>query len=113
MLLLVAAFAGERVYARHKLERRAQRAVNTLRYAVDPQSNNLEPVSVVYFPSTHALCVEHKNQDRSGMPYISHAVLLDGGDRVSYEISMNDDLFSQNCSGVYDRNLVDLTTTVK
>jgi hypothetical protein len=79
-LLLTAAFAAERVYATHKLERRAQRAVNTLRFAVDPDSNNLEPVSVVFFPSTHALCIEYKNQDRSATPYISHAVLLDGED---------------------------------
>jgi hypothetical protein len=112
-LLLTAAFAAERVYAKHKLERRARRAVNTLRVVVDPDSDNLEPVSVVYFPSTHALCVEYKNQDRSGTPYISHGVLLDGDNRVSYEVQMQDDLFTDHCAGVYDRTLVDLTATVK
>jgi hypothetical protein len=65
-LLLTAAFAGERAYANHKLERRAQRAVNTLRVVVDPDSDNVEPTSVVYFPNTHALCVEYKNLDQSG-----------------------------------------------
>jgi hypothetical protein len=74
---------------------------------------NLEPVSVVFFPSTHALCIEYKNQDRSGTPYISHAVLLDGDNRVSYELQMQDDLFTEHCAEVYARNLVDLTSRVK
>jgi hypothetical protein len=111
-LLLTATVAGWRVHQRDQLERRAQRAVKTLRYVVDPESDNLKPVSVVYFPNTRALCVEYKNQDRSGTPYVSHAVLLDSEDRVSYEVQMHDDLFTDHCADVYARNLINITNVV-
>jgi hypothetical protein len=107
-LLLTAAFAAERVYATHKLERRAQRAVNTLRYVVDVDHDNMEIVSVVHYPG-RGICVEYTDRDNSGSPYISRAVLLDRDNRVSYSVEMNDDLWAKNCSGVYDRNLIDLT----
>lgn len=41
------------------------------------------------------------------------ALLLDGEDRVSYEVQMQEDLFTDRCSDPYARNLVDLTATVK
>jgi hypothetical protein len=45
--------------------------------------------------------------------YISRAVLVDGDTQVSYAVEMNDDVWTKNCSGVYDRNLVELTKVAK
>ena len=112
-LLLTATVAGWRVHQRDQLERRARRAVNTLCFVVDPESDNLEPVSVVYFPNTHALCVEYKNLDQSGLPYVSRAMLLDGENGISYEVEMQDDRFTNHCADVYARNLIDLTNVAK
>jgi hypothetical protein len=92
------------------LIRDAEVAINTMRYAIDPQSDNVQPISVVYFPNTHALRVEYKNVDSAGTPYVSHAVLFDGEDRISYEVQMQDELFA-GCRDVYARNQVDLTPT--
>ena len=100
-LLITATVAGWRVHRRDQLERRARRAVNTLRYVVDPDSDNVEPVSVVYFPNTHALCVEYKNLDQAGVPYVSRAVLLDHENRISYAVDMNDDSWIDNCGDAY------------
>jgi hypothetical protein len=108
-LLLTATVAGWRVHQRDQLERRARRAVNTLRYTVDPESNNVEPISVVYYPTHSAVCIEYRNLDQVGLPYLSRAVLLDHESRISYAIDSNDELWENNCGEVYSRNLVDLT----
>jgi hypothetical protein len=111
-LLLTATVAGWRVHQRDQLERRARRAVNTLRYVVDVDHDNLEIVSAIHYPG-RGVCVEYKDRDNSGAPYISRAVLVDGEDRVSSTVDINDDLWTTNCGDVYSRNLIDLTDVAK
>ena len=113
MLLLVAAFAGMRVYSRHRLEKRGHQAVSTLHRIIDVNHDNFDATSVVYYPNTRAVCVEYRDVNDGGSAYSSRAVLVDGDSRISYAVDMNDDLWTKNCSGVYDRNLIDLTNAAK
>jgi hypothetical protein len=111
-LLVTVTVAGWRAHKRDQLERRARRAVNTLRFVVDVDHDNLEIVSVIHYPG-RGICVEYKDRDNSGAPYISRAVLVDGENRVSYAVDIFDELWEKNCGDVYSRKLVDLADVVK
>lgn len=76
-------------------------------------ATTLQPTSVVYYPTPGALCIEYKNLDQAGVPYVSRAVLLDGESRISYSIGINDDLWIGKCGDFYSRSLVDLTDVAK
>lgn len=111
--ILAVLFFVVRVHAQHNLEARALQGASTLHRIVSIDSNNFKLLEAVYFPNRRAMCFQYQNMDNLGQRYIRNAVLLDGEDRITYELDGDDAEWLASCGPGWDSNIKDLRLAVR